>query len=337
MTSSKFWIAHPAIDLTFFAFGWIPLFFAFMSLSPLNYFSKEFQFLFIFVLAVNFLHRHLTFPLVYGDREQFEEKPKAYTLLPLFFLVLTLIALYFEKEFHLFTLLLFLSVSWTIYHTIMQKMGILRIYSKKDDCGSPMLDRAVLLSWFAYLFLQLAALPTVREKVIALSSAGKVANHLLSLFFPYLQTVAFLVLGLSLLFTILYLRQELKSPTFHWPKNIFLFSVLLLYATFAYDFLVGYLLFAFSHAIEYLAFANVYTRKKYLNSPRPSWLAKRVKTQLFSMVTFSTFLLILFFFWKNNSIKTLNAYIVGSSFLHFLYDGWIWKIRNPKILKPLIS
>ena len=30
-----------------------------------------------------------------------------------------------------------------------------------------------------------------------------------------------------------------------------------------------------------------------------------------------------------------QIYIVGSSFLHFIYDGWIWKIRQPDVGEPL--
>ena len=31
----------------------------------------------------------------------------------------------------------------------------------------------------------------------------------------------------------------------------------------------------------------------------------------------------------------LGLYITGSSFLHFIYDGWIWKVSKPHVGKPL--
>jgi hypothetical protein len=33
--------------------------------------------------------------------------------------------------------------------------------------------------------------------------------------------------------------------------------------------------------------------------------------------------------------EALGIYIVGSGFLHFIYDGWIWKVRRPEVGAPL--
>jgi hypothetical protein len=299
----------------------------------------------------NFLHRHITFPLVYGDPEQFNRRKKAYFLLPLFFLLLTVASLLAEpppalaqslgKSLRIqrpfFIALLMASFLWNVYHTMMQKVGLLRIYSRKAGWGDSRLDKAVIFSWFLYLFLQLGALEAVRHHVGRLAVVGRVLNAVLQPVFAWFPFLAILALAGALVVTFFYLRKELANPRgFHVPKNLFLLSILMLYSVFFYDFLVGYAVLGFSHAVEYLAFVNIFSRRKFLARPESSsFLARAVRHQALSFGIFTVTLLVIYFVWRGHSRTTLEWYIVGSSFLHFLYDGWIWKVRQPEVGKPL--
>ncbi|HEX5032841.1 MAG TPA: hypothetical protein VFW62_00045, partial [bacterium] len=229
------------------------------------------------------------------------------------------------------------SVAWTIYHTLMQKMGILRIYSRKAAYGSARLDKAMVFSWFAFLFFACAASPAIERRAAKLSSAGRILKNLLEPVFPFLPYVAWLALAFALIVTLLYLKTEWSARgRFHWPKNLFLLSILALYATFLYDFLVGYAVFGFSHAIEYLAFVYIFAGRKYrARAPSSSWMAKAVNRQALSFGLFLVAMGLFFLPWRFISKGTLQWYIVGSSFLHFIYDGWIWKVRDPQVAKPL--
>lgn len=292
------------------------------------------NFLILVILLFNFLHRHLTFPLVYGDPQALAQRKKSYLLLPLVFLGVTLVAL---AQPSFFRGLVVLSVLWTIYHTVMQKLGILRFYSRKAGYGLARIDRAILVSWFFTMVLFLASSPKVRGQAAGYAVSGEVLKNFfesIALILPYLLTVSLVI---SLIATFLYLREEWRHrDQISWPRNLYVLSILAIYAVFPYDLLVGFAIFGFSHSIEYLAFVNVYARKKFQTLPdSSSFMARAVRRQALSFGIFCLVGGLLFLVWHNVSLKTLNIYIVGSSFLHFLYDGWIWKVRKPKVGEPL--
>ncbi len=329
------WIKDPKTDLIFFSFGWILLFGCFVAVDQMGVRGIGMGVLLTIILMTNFVHRHLTFPLVYADPAQFNARKKAYILLPLLCLVVTLATLFFFRKF--FIALVFFSVAWTIYHTIMQKMGILRIYSRKAGYGSSRLDRALIFLWFVYLFFQLAALPHIRDRAARLTSTGRVLKSFLDPLMDYLPFLAGASLVVAIVVTVYYLKIEFDNRhQFHWPKNLFLGSVLMLYATFSYDLVVGYAVFGFSHAVEYLAFVYVYAGKKYSQPQIPdSPMARWVRHKALAMGIFIVTMMVAFISWRSWSGFSLSWYIVGSSFLHFIYDGWIWKVRDPKVGKPL--
>ena len=341
--TSRDWIGSPAVDLIFFGFGWIPVFLAYVLAEKAGLRASVWPMLLLFVLFINFAHRHLTLPLVYADPEQFSRRRGAYIGLPIFFLLLTVATLLYMEPGRTkpirpyFTALLFVSVAWTIYHTLMQKLGILRIYSRKAGYGNARLDKAMIFSWFAYLFFACAASPVIERRAAKLSSVGRILKRFLEPVFPVLPYVAWLALALALTVTFFYLKTEWSAGRrFHWPKNIFLVSILLLYATFLYDFLVGYAVFGFSHAIEYLAFVYIFAGRKYrARSPDSSWMAKAVSRQALSFGLFIVAMGLFFLPWRLISSGTLAWYVAGSSFLHFIYDGWIWKVRDPQVATPL--
>ncbi len=237
----------------------------------------------------------------------------------------------------LFVVLVVVSALWNFYHTLMQKMGILRIYSRKAAYGKSWLDKAMIWVWFAFLFFQMGSMPSVLEQVNRHGNSGRyLVETLRPVFkiFPYLA-VASLVVALGV--TVLYLVEEFRNrERTHWPKNIFMLSIMMLYGLFFYDFFIAYVVFGFSHAIEYLAFVNIFSRRKFLPKPATSsWVARWVRHQWLYMSLFALAMILLFVPWRYISNVTLGWYILGSSFLHFLYDGWIWKVRDPAVGKPL--
>jgi len=341
-STASSWIGGPKIDSIFFSFGWVPLFVAFVLTAELGLKTQTWPLFLVFVLAVSFIHRHLTFPLVYADREQFGARRRSYLLFPIFFLALTVFGIYYVRPGMtpprpFLTLLAILSVAWNIYHTLMQKMGILRIYSRKAGYGHPRVDKAMVWVWFVFLTLELVSSERARQQVMMMHAAGRVIVHRLESVQRFLPILAWISLAVALVVTGYYLHQEWKHrKSFSWPKNIFLFSILLLYSSLIYNFYVGYVVFGFSHALEYLAFVNLFSRKKYLaRPPESSPLAKWMRRQLVYFAGFAASAFLLYLLWRYWSAETLNYYIIGSSFLHFLFDGWIWKVRDPKVAQPL--
>ncbi len=93
---TNYWIQNPRFDLVYLSYGWIVVLAAFMV------FKQYYGALILMVLAFNFVHRHYTFALVYGQREEFDKRRWSYILLPVGFLVLTAVSI----VFNFFTILL---------------------------------------------------------------------------------------------------------------------------------------------------------------------------------------------------------------------------------------
>lgn len=443
---SSTWIKTPAVDLFYFGFCWIPLLAAFFLVNQTEYRLQGRYWLIAFVLLISCLHRHLTFPLVYGDSQKFRQRPRSYVLLPVFFLALTFFSVVYLRPAELtsgpvtpnlqvskgeginfriyqdrkfiniptrlggeeksgaevadtlsrqlqgkihaaaegdrlhFTLeaprqgdwfriasfpgskglkeklgldqpgsdraavsrplFLILAVSaglWCLYHALMQKAGILRIYSRKGGYGKAWLDKAMIFSWAAFVLFALGSLPSVHREMARVAAIGKFFYQVIGAWgkvFPFLAVAAGLF---ALVLTVLYLRQELSSGRpFLWSKNLFMLSIVALLGVFFYDLIAGYAVFGFSHAVEYLAFVNIFSRKSYAaKAATSSWMARWVRHQGLAFGAFVGVSSLIFIPWYFSSRMTLEWYVVGSSFLHFIYDGWIWKVRDPAVGVPL--
>lgn len=48
----------------------------------------------------------------------------------------------------------------------------------------------------------------------------------------------------------------------------------------------------------------------------------------------------LLLFWLVSPYRQEQLYLVyytSTSLLHFLFDGWIWKVRKPEVRQPLLD
>ncbi len=321
---SKLWIKNPLTDSVYFSFGWILVFLA------LVLFQSHIGAIIVVVLLFNYVHRHLTMALVYGQKEEFEKRKQVYIYLPVIALVVTALSLYFK----VFPYLLTLSVLWTMYHSVAQKYGFTRIYSRKAGYGKGWIDKGILYSWFLYLFF---AMLIYEQSTILKYEAGKVIIGHLSAYTNIISMFSYAVLAVSIIFTLIYIYEEVKNrEKISIPKNIFVVSTLCIYAIFFHSLIVGYVVFGFSHAIEYIAFVNIFVASKYKKVDDSTKLFKKVsnKQWLYSGV-FSAVIVVLSLVGMKIDQNAFVIYIVGSSFLHFIYDGLIWKVRQPEVGRPL--
>jgi len=342
--NKSLWIAKPSIDLLFFSVGWIPLFLVFSVVNKANPNGPWVPFLIGFVLMTNFIHRNLTHLLVYGNPEEFQERKWTYLLLPVFLAAITVFSLWYENQTHSspgifkpYLALLLATTVWNFYHTIMQKIGFLRVYSRKGNYGSARLEKAMIFSWFVWLCLAVANSPRLVQQISQLAASGRILTTTIARLGPAVPILAWSALAVSLVLTFLYVRIEVREGrNTSLPKNLFLASTLLLYFSVFYDFLAGFVAFGFSHALEYIAFVDAYARRKYTGAdPSSSFLARQF-LQTGAIIPIAGLILIaIFLSWRLLSPITLGWYYVGSSFLHYLYDGWIWKLRKPKVGSPL--
>ncbi len=141
---------------------------------------------------------------------------------------------------------------------------------------------------------------------------------------------------MAIIFTLIYAYSEYKNrDKISIAKNLYVVSVLLLYSTFFYSLIAGYIVFGFSHAIEYIAFVNIFVKSKYKKKTSDSVLAKASKKLWLYSSLFALVVVVLSLTGLKYNQNALLIYIVGSSFLHFIYDGMIWKVRRPEVGKPL--
>lgn len=318
------WIKDPTFDLVYLSFGWIAIYLAFIIFD--NYFAT----ILIIVAATSFVHRHYTFALVYGQKEEFNRRKWSYILLPIAFLV---IAITFYK-LNLFSILLAASIIWLMFHTLAQKYGLTRIYSRKAGYGLAWLDKGIIYSWFGYLFF---ALGEKNKGLMSEYHEGRTLIHYLGDYFQIFTMISYVALAVAIAFTAVYIYVELKNwDKISLPKNIFVFSILLLYAVFFQNLVIGFLVFGFSHAIEYIAFVNLFVNSKYKKKPDTgSFFSRVTKKQWLYAGIFTVLLAGISVVGLNYNEYVLGLYITGSSFLHFIYDGWIWKVSKPEVGKPL--
>lgn len=325
MTSqSKLWIQSPISDLLFYSFGWLVIFFLLLA------FSNNYGVIILIVLLFSYVHRHYTFALVYGEKEEFNRHKFIYIGLPILCLIATVAFVYLDS----FKILLTISVLWTIYHTIAQKYGITRIYSRKSDYGEARTELWLIYSWVIFLFFYM--ITTQHERLLDYKAAKFLVSYLIN-YNNILEIIATFALVVSIYFTLRYIYIEYKNrDKISLPKNLYVLSILLIYATFLHSVVVGYVVMGFSHAIEYIAFVNFFVDKKYKKkSDSKSPLAKASKNLWLYSGVFALAVVALALTGRHFDKQALNIYIVGTSFLHFTYDGLIWKVRRPEVGKPL--
>src|SRR5256885_8279498 len=134
------WLFDARTDLVI-AWCWVPLFaVAHLFTARAGVAGDEsMQRLFTWVLLGSLLHQPLTLLLVYGDRRQFAQRRWLFVLTPLIGVLLIGVAVVLDLW-----VIVPIAALWQAIHTLQQRYGLLRVYARKSDYGSPQLDRAGL-------------------------------------------------------------------------------------------------------------------------------------------------------------------------------------------------
>ena len=142
--------------------------------------------------------------LVYGQKEEFDKRKQVYIYLPIIAIIVTALSVYFK----VFPYLLTLSVLWTMYHTVAQKYGFTRIYSRKAGYGKGWIDKGILYSWFFYLIF---AMIIYERSTLLKYKAGRVIVGNLNNYMDYISTLTYALLAVSIVFTLIYIYEEIKN------------------------------------------------------------------------------------------------------------------------------
>ncbi|MCI0465111.1 MAG: hypothetical protein L0Z62_49955 [Gemmataceae bacterium] len=318
-TGTAGWIVAPAFDLLFLAnLGWL------LALVP-GFFSAEgtphIEFWQIYFLTTP--HRWITLFLVALDPDRREGRSG-------WFVALAALALAVVGGVWLssgaFVCLFLIDYIWNGWHFASQHHGVLRIYSRKVGGSWPGLERWGLRLFIFYVIARTAGWSTgwLEETPVGL---------------PLLHTLDLLVLAVPAGLLSLELRE--RAPA-RLGKRVYLASVCGLYA--------GLLLAlraastplilalttasAMFHAVEYLAIVTHYAWRRQAHGS--AGLFRIMAGRWLGVLAAYVVLLGLFGVMLERQWGELWLGLnLWAAFLHYTYDGMIWKLRRPATARTL--
>ncbi|MDC0716001.1 hypothetical protein [Nannocystis bainbridge] len=359
------WMIGPAWDVAALAFGWLPFYLwlviglglgaqAFGGAPLAKPQLEEATALAVLAaLAISYVHRHYTFVVVYGDRDVFTQRARAYWLAPT--LIVAIVALARATsglapatvagiKLSPWQIALFVTGAWNIWHTLQQRYGMLRIYAGKLGGGTERPEQARrdrALIWLATACVAVA-LPLLRPQLLGghvnARKLGRLLAPLAGAWWAWALLLA--VVGAFAWVLLRWLAHELRAPATpgqRAPRLAMMASTLLLFAVFLiHGPVVGYLCFGTAHAVEYMAFVHHFGTKKYGRGERRGAAARVLGDARLAVPALAGGLLLVF--WLIQGQRRTDVYLVyytATSWLHFLYDGWIWKVRRPELARTL--
>ena len=338
------WLRSALYDLTFFAFPWIPFLFVIAygldwqgDFSLAN--NKEtFKLVATFLFALNFTHRNYTYFVTYGDRSAFLTRKHLFIGTP-FVVFATVLTVYYIRHPYYLGIMLSLLAMWNLWHTIMQRHGIFRGYARKLHSGfnTPKHGRLDLLLLWSITFFAIALgtifyLDLVKEYRVARPTVRVLEPIFTS--YPVLITVVFG--GVMLVVFGLWVREEWRYAipmVKRLPRLTFLASHVSLFALILINPVFGAFAFGFSHSVEYLAYVHAIQASKMQRRQHPGFFANICWNKILLGALLLIGLQILAFYCLPYVISRkdvfLKTFLSGTAFIHFFYDGIIWKKSKP--------
>lgn len=314
--ANRGWIISPVVDLLFLAnLGWLVL------LVPGFASSRGTHIDFWQIYFLTLPHRWLTLVLVATDRDRRAGLESRLAVIAVI-AAACVAGAYFGTG--MFLCLAMIDYVWNAWHFASQHAGVLRIYSRKVGGGNEWLER-----WGLRIFVTYAALRAAGWTTGALEGS-QVGKSLLSV-----ADYAVLIVPLALLAVNLrdYSRERIG-------KLVYLASVCSLYTGFvlslSFGFAVAIVTFAAAgslfHAVEYITIVSHYAHRRTAVGSRGvfrqlagSWLAF-LAVYLLALGTVGV--------WASRADSGIAVFWQGlnlwAAFVHYAYDGLIWKLRKPE-------
>ncbi len=315
------------------------------------------------VISFASLGHHLPgFMRAYGDRELFGRYPLRFLLVPP---LIFAIALCFSPPSwlaeslhlpwkHLHGLELVLLV-WGTWHVLMQTYGFMRIY----DLRRGVTDRwSARLDHWLCLVIFLAGVVFSDARVFAIANAMWQSG--LPLFGPeWLRWTRMAVGAMGVLMLVIYclnlIRQYRAGQPISWIKLLLIASTGWFYwytGRLSVNVLIGIAMFEIYHAVQYYAIVWIYNRRLFHRAGdrfgllgflfRDRWTMLGLylaAIAAYSSIRYFTLDANTYIFSgsSEDAYQWLIALFVTSSFLHFYFDGFIWKVSERKTQENLIE
>ncbi len=338
------WIFGPRADLAV-ALCWIPLWLIGHRLAAGHgaHADADLHTAIALTLLASFLHQPLTLGLVYGDANQFRQRRRLFLWAPPVAIAVIIVAV----RLHLW-IVIPIAALWNTVHTLQQRYGLSRIYGRKAGYGSARLDRWVLYAWMLAAVLAVAARPGITDLVrrAGLDSVNAGGVRLLTDARPW-ALVLLVPTGLTALALAgAIVWQEAgqaarasaaggvapASAPANPAKWLYQVSSLLLIASIAADPAAGFIAYVGAHAVEYFVVVYKTAESRYGRRRDGATLlgraAYRPAGRIACVGAVVAVALLVHGRLQGNTYDVV-LYTVGV--LHFLYDGFIWKLRKPAV------
>lgn len=296
----------------------------------------------LFLLAFFTFGHHLPgFLRAYGDRELFARYRLRFLLAPP--LVFAATWWFASRDLHGVLLLVF---AWDIWHVLMQHYGFMRIYDAKQGAISSVtarLDWALALAWYLTL---IALSPHYGHSLLFRAYSSGL---------PLLQPAAFTALqsvmvSVSVALTLIYVGYNFylwkQGRRASWRKltllGIFLAATYYLYVGLN-DFTAGFAVWSAFHCIQYYGIVWSFNRNRVDRSQAVTRFVRFLFQPRLALVALYVGLILLYgginyavqFVGDETWRGLLLAFVATSGTLHYYYDGFIWRIREPETGKYL--
>lgn len=298
------------------------------------------------VAALGAIGHHLPGMLrAYGDRELFARFRVRFLVAPVVLIVMCALAMVSGVQS-----IIVIAFVWGVWHALAQAYGFARIYAVKAGCGdrpSALADQALLIAWFlAALACSPLRLGFILDK-LATCGLGLPTPSVLSAS----RTAALVVAGVATVaWVVVVVRGALQgrgpggvrllllasSIGFWWFANVRVRHLLLAAP-----------LFELAHDAQYLAIVWVFNRRRVeaAGDKVAEPLRALFRPSAGSILAYVAvcFAYGAFAFWAPKPQLVgqpdvagegfgllLSSAVAASQLLHFYYDGFIWKVREPQ-------
>lgn len=287
----------------------------------------------LLVMTFGAVGHHLpSFLRTYGDRDLFQRYKIRLIVAPILLFAVTLG--FSMRDLHG---MLLISMCWSIWHGMMQHFGFLRIYDSKVKSFSPFtarLDWWMSFSWFG---LALTFSPSQGSSLLsALYDSG------IPLIPPqYMGAVqqAFFILTASVTLVFIYHTVRGKHPR-SWLKlglAVGTFTYVWIVRVITKDPFLSVALFELLHDVQYLAIVWAFNRNQVQKGksgvlPRFFYLggAASIAGYIGACLAYGAVAFTVFTQVQDGLVKqVMEALLITSGLLHFYYDGFIWKLKQP--------
>lgn len=321
MTAGRGWIVGPAFDLLFLAnLGWLLLLlpgFASRTDTAIDFWQ-------IYFLTLP--HRWITLVLVATDPDRRENRARKLVLVAGLFAVLVVGAFLGTGAFLCLALVDYV---WNAWHFGSQHAGVLRMYARKVGGGSAFLER-----WGLRLFVVYGALRAAEW------AAGWLETDDTARAWFAVADLAVLIIPAALLLT-----NFIGASRERVGKLAYLTSVCVLYSGFVLSLHSGWggliVVFAASasmfHAVEYLAVVTHYARRRGSVGSPGRFRALARSWVLFLVVYVLALGSVGAWMSRPGSelVMLWQGLNLWAAFVHYAYDGMIWKLRRPETATAL--